>query len=178
MSRELRPIPKVEIADIKTNWSATMNQVEIDSTTPISTIMSTKVVTISPDDSLQVVRRLFDKYRFHHLIVTEGGKALGVISHRDLLKNLSPFVGTLSEKSRDTWTLDKRVHQVMSRSIVWAEEHSPITEAALLMAANHISSLPILDKKGRPVGIVTTVDVLRWIADILHPEFNNEAEAA
>ena len=150
----------------------------IDSTTPVSEIMSTKVVTISPDDSLQVVRRLFDQHRFHHLIVTEGGKAQGVISHRDLLKHLSPFVGTLSEKSRDTWTLDKRVHQVMSRSIVWADEDTPITEAALLMSANQISSLPILDEKGRPVGIVTTQDVLRWIADLLLPAIDGEAEAA
>ena len=150
----------------------------IDSTTPVSEIMSTKVVTISPDDSLQVVRRLFDQHRFHRLIVTEGGKAQGVISHRDLLKHLSPFVGTLSEKSRDTWTLDKRVHQVMSRSIVWADEATPITEAALLMSANRISSLPILDEKGRPVGIVTTQDVLRWIADLLLPAIDGEAEAA
>ena len=155
-----------------------MSHVEIDSTTPVSTIMSDKVVTISPDDSLQVVRRLFDAHRFHHLIVTERGKAQGVISHRDLLKHLSPFVGTLSEKSRDVWTLDKRVHQVMSRSIVWANLDTPITEAALLMAANRISSLPILDDKGRPVGIVTTVDVLRWIADLLHPEFRAETKAA
>lgn len=155
-----------------------MCQVEIDSTTPVSAIMSKKIVTIAPDDSLQVVRRLFDEHSFHHLIVAEGGKAMGVISHRDLLKNLSPFVGTLSEKSRDTWTLDKRVHQVMSRSIVWADKDTPITEAALLMAANRISCLPILDQKGRPVGIVTTFDVLRWIAEILQPELGCQSEAA
>jgi len=155
-----------------------MSLVEIDSTIPVSTIMSIKVVTVSPDDSLQVVRRLFDAHRFHHLVVAERGKAQGVISHRDLLKHLSPFVGTLSEKTRDTWTLDKRVHQVMSRSIVWADPDTPITEVSLMMAANRISCLPILDDKGRPIGIVTAFDVLRWVADILHPEFREQAEAA
>jgi len=87
-------------------------------------------------------------------------------------------VGTLSEKTRDTWTLDKRVHQVMSRSIVWADPDTPITEVSLMMAANRISCLPILDDKGRPIGIVTAFDVLRWVADILHPEFREQAEAA
>ena len=149
-----------------------MSQIEIDSTTPVSTIMSTRVVTVTPDDSLNSVRRLFDKHKFHHLIVVERDKAVGVISQRDLLKHLSPFVGTLSEKNRDSWTLDKRVHQVMTRSIVWMEPDSPITEAALLMAANRISCLPVLDKKGHPIGILTSRDVLRWVADCMlsHPE--------
>ncbi len=154
-----------------------MSQIEIDSTTPISEIMSKRVVTVSPDDSLGVVRRLFDEHRFHHLLVVENGVARGVISHRDLLKHLSPFVGTLSEAKRDAWTLEKRVHQIMSRGIVWAEPTTPITEAALMMAANRISCLPVLDEKSRPIGIVTTLDLLRWVSSWLHPELRNRNAA-
>lgn len=153
-----------------------MGRYEIDSRTTVSSIMSRGAVTIAPDDSLHVVSRLFEERRFHHLVVVDRGKAIGVISHRDLLKHISPFVGTLSEKSRDVWTLDKRVHQVMTRTIVWAEPETSITDAALLMAANRISCLPILDEKGRPVGIVTTLDILRWIAGSL--EEGESAEAA
>ncbi len=155
-----------------------MSQVEIDSTLPVSTIMSRRVITVSPDDTLSVVRRLFDEHRFHHLIVMENGIARGVISHRDLLKHLSPFVGTLSEARKDAWTLEKRVHQVMSRGIVWAQPETPITEVALMMAANRISCLPILDAKSRPVGIITTLDLLRWIASVIHPEFRESSAAA
>ena len=148
-----------------------MSLVEIDSAATVSEIMARRLVTVSPDDTLAVVRRLFDEHRFHHLIVVEKGIARGVLSQRDLLKNISPFVGTMSESRRDMWTLEKRVHQIMNRTIVWAKPETPITEAALMMAANRISCLPVLDDKGRPVGIVTTVDLLRWIADRLHPEF-------
>lgn len=153
-----------------------MGRYEIDSKTTVSSIMSRGAVTIAPDDSLHVVSRLFEERRFHHLVVVDRGKAIGVISHRDLLKHISPFVGTMSEKSRDVWTLDKRVHQVMTRTIVWADPETSITDAALLMAANRISCLPILDAKGRPVGIVTTLDILRWIAGSL--EEGESAEAA
>ncbi len=155
-----------------------MNLIEIDSTSPVSEIMSRRVVTVSPDDTLSVVRRLFDEHRFHHLIVVEKGVARGVISHRDLLKHLSPFVGTLSEARKDSWTLEKRVHQVMSRGLVWAEPGTPITEAALMMAANRIACLPVLDAKSRPIGIVTTLDLLRWISSRLHPEFRGDSAAA
>lgn len=154
-----------------------MSLVEIDSTTPVSEIMSSRVVTVSPDDTLGVVRRLFDDHKFHHMIVVEKGIARGVISHRDLLKHLSPFVGTLSEARKDAWTLEKRVHQVMSRSIVWAQPSTPITEAALMMAANRISCLPVLDDRSRPLGIVTTLDLLRWIAAKLHPELRGREAA-
>ena len=154
-----------------------MSMVEIDSMTPVSEIMSRGVVSVGPDDSLETVRRLFDRHRFHHLLVCDDGIARGVISERDLLKHLSPFVGTLSEKSRDTWTLKKRVHQVMNRTIVWAEPTTPITEAALMMAANRISCLPVLDEQSRPMGMVTTVDVLRWISCQLHPELDDGQQA-
>jgi hypothetical protein len=42
----------------------------------------------------------------------------GVISDRDLLRALSPYVGTASENARDTATLRKRVHQIMPVGIV------------------------------------------------------------
>lgn len=155
-----------------------MSHIEIDSTTPVSTIMATRVVGVSPDDTLDTVRKLFDSHKFHHLIVVERDRAVGVISHRDLLKHLSPFVGTLSEKSRDTWTLDKKVHQVMTRSMVWVERDAPITEAALMMAANRISCLPVLNEKGRPVGILTSLDMLRWIAERLMQDNQTDTKAA
>src|ERR1700690_964071 len=86
----------------------------------LRSIMTTRVVTVEADDTLDVVKQIFDAMKFHHLLVVDTGKTLcGVISDRDLLRALSPYVGTASENARDTATLRKRVHQIMS--------HKPVT---------------------------------------------------
>ena len=147
-----------------------MSDVTIDPATTIEHILTRGVVTISMDDSLETVRSLFKQHRFHHLLVIEKGKAVGVLSERDLLKNVSPFIDQMSERKQDTWTLQKRVHQIMQRDLVWASPDTSIHDACLMMAANQISCLPVLDEQSKPLGIVTARDILRWLADQLDPE--------
>lgn len=84
----------------------------------ISEVMSRKIVTVLADDDLATVQSLFDHHGFHHLMVTEDGKLIGVISDRDLLRHLSPFLGQMSERSQDVRTLQRRVHQFMTRQPV------------------------------------------------------------
>ena len=147
-----------------------MSDVTINPGTTIAGILTNSIVTVSMDDSLETVRALFKQHRFHHLIVVEKGKAGGVLSERDLLKNISPFIDQMSERKQDTWTLKKRVHQIMQRDLVWATPDASIHDASLMMAANQISCLPVLDEQSKPLGIVTARDILRWLADQLDPD--------
>lgn len=147
-----------------------MADVTIDSSTTVSDILTRGVVAVGMDDSLETVRGLFEQHKFHHLLVVEKGKCVGVLSERDLLKNVSPFIDQMSERKQDTWTLQKRVHQIMQRDLVWADAETTIYDASLMMAANRISCLPVLDERSKPVGIVTTRDILRWVADQLEPD--------
>ncbi|MEL6796839.1 MAG: CBS domain-containing protein [Planctomycetota bacterium] len=147
-----------------------MSDVTINPGTTIAGILTNSIVTVSMDDSLETVRALFKQHRFHHLLVIEKGKAVGVLSERDLLKNISPFIDQMSERKQDTWTLQKRVHQIMQRDLVWATPDTSIHDASLMMAANQISCLPVLDEQSKPLGIVTARDILRWLADQLDPD--------
>lgn len=131
----------------------------------IGRIMTTRVVTVEMDDSLEVVRDIFKKVRFHHLLVVDNDKLVGIISDRDMLKAVSPFVGTMSETTRDRATLNKRVHQIMSHHPVTVRSSCSLQEAAELMLARGISSLPITTIGGEVLGIVTWKDVLRAILD-------------
>ena len=48
--------------------------------------MSAKPKTVSPGTSLEEARDLMDKNHIRHLPVTEGGRLLGMLSMRDLIK--------------------------------------------------------------------------------------------
>lgn len=130
----------------------------------IRELMSTTLVTVELDDSLATVKNIFDKARFHHLLVVEEGRLFGVVSDRDLLRALSPFAGTTVETPRDQATLNKRVHQVMSRKPLTLTPDALITEAVAIFLEQGVSCLPVVDEEFRPLGIVTWRDLLRALA--------------
>ncbi len=130
----------------------------------LRSIMTTRVVTVEVDDTLEVVKQIFDAMKFHHLLVVDTGKTLcGVISDRDLLRALSPYVGTASENARDTATLRKRVHQIMSRKPVTLPPEAAVTDAINLFLTSRVSCIPIVDPHLKPVGIVSWRDVLKTL---------------
>lgn len=54
-----------------------------------------------------------------------------------------------------------RTHQIMTRHVITVDAETPLIEAAKLMLQHHISGLPVLDKAGKPVGIVSEGDFIR-----------------
>jgi acetoin utilization protein AcuB len=127
----------------------------------VGEIMSTDPVTVGMDDDLHRVKDLFDLYRFHHLLVLLGERLVGVISDRDLLRATSPFIGRASERPQDVATLNRRVHQIMTRKLVVVAPEVPVDEAARLMLDKRVSCLPVVDDEDRLLGIVTWRDQLR-----------------
>jgi len=138
-------------------------------------IMTEPVETIGMDRSLRDIRAVFERSQYHHIVVRgDDGACVGVISDRDLLKHLSPFVGKLAERSSDLATLNKRVHQIMTRQLVAVRPRTTLRDAARVMLDHKISCLPVLDETHRCIGIVTLRDIVRWAADSLD-ELNRDA---
>ncbi|MEQ3641094.1 MAG: CBS domain-containing protein [Alteromonas sp.] len=129
----------------------------------VANIMSKRVVSVYMDDSLQSLRELFTATGFHHLVVVHDNKLRGIISDRDLLKAVSPFVDTISERMADRATLDKRAHQIMTREVITLSPESSIFTAIELFNSNKISCIPIVDEKSQPVGMVSWRDVMRFM---------------
>ena len=125
-------------------------------------IMTARVVTVEMDDRLEVVKEIFDTMSFHHLLVVDEHKKLsGVVSDRDLLRALSPYVGSAAETERDLATLNKRVHQIMSRHPITLHAQSAVAEAVSLLLTHRISCIPIVDDEFKPIGIVSWRDLLK-----------------
>lgn len=127
----------------------------------VDSIMSRKVATVVFDDTLATVKHIFDEAKFHHLLVVEDGKLHGVVSDRDLLRAMSPFIGSTVESARDVNTLNKRVHQIMTRKPITLRPDAGIPDAVELFLTNRVSCIPIVDEQFRPVGILSWRDILR-----------------
>lgn len=124
-------------------------------------IMSSPVVTVTLDDNLFVVYDVFESTKFHHVLVVEDKRLFGVVSDRDLLKALSPNIGTAAEKSSDTATLNKKVHQVMSRKPISIKPDANIYKALEIFEQHNVSCIPVIDDDAIPVGIISWRDIVK-----------------
>ena len=124
-------------------------------------IMTKEVVTISMDTTLMTICRIFEKKKFHHLLVVDDNELCGVISDRDVLKALSPFLNTLAEQDRDLHTLKKKAHQIMSRNPITITKETSSEEAVKILLQKNISCLPVISSEGQIEGIITWKDLLK-----------------
>jgi len=114
----------------------------------VSAIMSSPVLTATPDMSAHEAYTLLQKHRVRHLVVVcADGAACGVISQSDLVEHLG----------YEYFVELRRLSRIMVREVVSAPPATPLPEALRLMAEKHISCLLAVED-GRPVGILTERD--------------------
>lgn len=112
-------------------------------------LMSTRVESISCNATAAEALARMRGLRVRHLIVSDGGKAVGVLSDRDL-ENLGTMAAVETAGER------------MSHPIVTAAPETTVRQAANLLRGRTIGCLPVM-VGGRVVGIVTTTDLLELI---------------
>ena len=127
--------------------------------------MSHPVTTIGLDDSLKLIKEIFEQNNFHHLLVAEANILRGVISDRDLLKALSPNAGRPAETAKDAASLNKKAHQIMSRKLITLQTDDGIYTAISHFNQYGVSCLPVLNQHQRPVGIISWRDIMKLIED-------------
>lgn len=133
----------------------------------IERIMHTPVATVELDDTLKLVRELFEGSGFRHLLVVdEGSRLMGLLSERDMLRAVSPYVNSHIYTTRDLATLNQRVHQIMHRKIICMHPSDSVATAVRLFNEHKIGCIPVVNEKQQPVGIVTRSDLLRSLCDL------------
>lgn len=123
--------------------------------------MSRDVEVVTPDTALMEIQEELHRHGFRHLLVVEDGRLVGVISDRDVLRAVSPFLDTRVEEPRDVQTLTRPAREVMRADPITVQPETPIEEAGRLLLENTISCLPVVDRERALVGIVTSKDILR-----------------
>ena len=130
----------------------------------VEDLMSDEVICIDMDERLAVVRELFNKHEFHHLLVVDKNKKLtAVISERDLLKAISPNIELPSANVKDLATLNKRIFQIASKKVISIYQFSSFSDAVRIFKENKVSCLPVINSNNIPVGIITWRDVISWL---------------
>ena len=132
--------------------------------TPVRTIMQEKIVTISAGESLSTVEDIMRLGRVRHMPVVSGGRLVGVVSERDLLRSSLSSLSSHRIAERKAFLYAIEIGRVMSQPPIVIAPDATIRQAAQLMAENKIGCLPVVEGEGL-IGLVTETDMLRWVAD-------------
>jgi CBS domain-containing protein len=117
-------------------------------------IMSEQILTIGPNDEVRLAVQMMLWGAFRHLPVVDEGRLVGVLTEHDVHRAQAARLAQGGTK----------VAAVMTREAATAAPDDSVEEAARRMADDHIGSLPVVDG-GRLVGIVTSYDVMRSLAE-------------
>ncbi|MCB9704169.1 MAG: CBS domain-containing protein [Myxococcales bacterium] len=133
---------------------------------PISSLMRTDVHTVTPTHRLRDVRELMREHQLHHVPVVDGPRLLGMLSASDLLD--LGFGEHGHDEAELAAFLDRRfpISQVMARDLVTVSPSTPIRKAAALLSGGTFHALPVVDGDGDLLGIVTSSDLLRLLAQL------------
>ena len=117
----------------------------------VSEVMSRDIKTLKPDQTFAEVVSLLAGNNFHHLLIAVDGHLMGVLSDRDVFRQLGR-VGDWSTK---------KVSEVMITNAFTVWPHTRLCDAAKEMLSRRINCLPVLTKEGKLVGLLTSTDILR-----------------
>jgi CBS domain-containing protein len=125
--------------------------------------MTSPVITISPRSSISAAHQIMKERGVRRLVVTEHDCIVGIITIGDV-REASPSDATmLSIWELNYLWLQLTVEKMMSPNIITVNPESPIIDAAELMLEHKISGLPVVDTKGKLVGILTESDIFRML---------------
>jgi len=131
---------------------------------PVSSIMSTDLITVTPGESLVAVRELFEKNNIHHLPVVRYKTIVGLISKTDYLYFKQGCTRGEGQKEKETYQLNQwKAEEIMTSKLAKLESDDPIRTAIDLFRLNRFHALPVLENEDL-VGIITSHDIIDALA--------------
>ena len=132
---------------------------------PVSTIMTTNVTSVSPEDTMKKVEEIFQNESFHHLPVVWDDHLVGMVSKSDYLFFKRGFNDDTTDARVDLLRLKTRkVKEFMTSGLAHLEPEDKINVALEVFKENIFHAIPVV-KEGKLVGIITTLDIIKQLAE-------------
>ncbi len=162
----------------------------------VSEVMTTDLVTVTPEDTLSHAANLFRQHQFHHLPVVKATQRLKILNLSSQKASLPLFEGLISSgdielaaslgaenpqaNAQHPWQ-ERHVAEVMNRSIMRVTPTTSVDAAAQMMVNQGLNCLPVVEyeetfnvKPGEKqeeriylVGLLTRSDLLIELARTL-----------
>lgn len=139
----------------------------------IKDIINKNVTTISPNNTLyDAVKTAMEKGTNGMIVVDKDNKVVGMVTSNSLIKAVIPdYLKTNAKLASFTASglfvkaceqaKEKKVKDFMKKNILSVTEDMKIIEVAATVIQPDFTRLPVVDKRGKLIGIITRTQI-RW----------------
>ncbi len=150
-------------------------------------IMTSPVVTVTPDTPLKEVAAILEENHFSGVPVVDENEALiGIVSEADILHYTQQIIGQPIRKPYKLLTEDMEVlhvnalnrgvemlelvaaatvEKLMSRNVVSVKETAPVNKVIQIMNEENINRVPVVDEQGKIIGLISRGDIIRVLSE-------------
>ncbi len=152
----------------------------------VADVMQKQVDFVTAETSVSDVCRLIFGRGINGVPVCKGKKVIGFITERDILRKFYPSMQDYVEDpvhASDFEGMEKNISEILSlpaekimnEKVLTIEAKSPILRAQSLMLIYRVGRLPVVDKNGNLIGIITQGDIFKAVVGNQLP-FDQEKE--
>jgi len=128
--------------------------------------MTSDVMTIDEDTSMMKASQIMKENNIRRLPVMHKGKLAGMITDRDI-KEASPSKATTLDVHELYYLLSElKVKDIMSKNVITIGPEETVEKAAVKMLEHRISGLPVVNDKGKVVGVITQGDIFKVLVSL------------
>lgn len=126
-------------------------------------VMNRNVTTITADATLADIASLFTEHDISWAPVVDGqGQCIGVLSAKDYLR----YQAKRNAEGEHAGTSKASVRDTMTTAIQSIASQAGLLRAAQIMCAQHLHRLLVLDEKGRPLGVISSMDITAALVNV------------
>ena len=133
----------------------------------VKDVMTEDVKTLTLDDTIEKSLKFMRHNSVRHIPIVDSPTGedekqylVGIVSQRDVFRQISPYLGKIGELNSDLRALKQPLVQIVTRNPKSVSPKTPIADAITIMIDNGIDMLPVLAGQNL-AGIITTADILK-----------------
>lgn len=133
----------------------------------VQELMTVNPVAVRTNSKVRDVLAILQEMEIRHLpVVNEDNDLVGMLSDRDLRSLSIPVTGPDADE-RARKVLDQPVSTHMSSSVLSVTTEEDVGDVIDLMLEHRVGAVPVVNADGALAGIVSFVDVLRVLRDLI-----------
>jgi CBS domain-containing protein len=121
----------------------------------VKDVMAREPVMVESEKTVKETAMVMDRSGHGCLLVTSGGKIVGIITERDLVRRAL---------AKGAGMIRKRVKNIMSSPLIVVDPDVSVEEAARVMAKHRVRRLPVVGSGGL-AGLITITDIAKYLAE-------------
>jgi acetoin utilization protein AcuB len=140
--------------------------------TPVNEVMTTDVISINADLSVDVALEIMNANDIRRLpVLTETGRLIGIITKYDAMLAMPKGADALTTGAADI----PKIRETMTDYVYTVSPDDSVARAAQLMLNHGVGGLPVLESN-RVVGIVTESDLFKFMVRELQLDAEGSSE--